>query len=398
MSKNKIVVIGGGYAGLRTVEKLAKNPQNEIILFDKNPYHFMQTDVYDLIANEEDFAQVTVDLFTFCSGFDGNVTFIKQEVNNIDFKNKKIITSVQRYNYAYLVIAVGARTRFMADVVGLRIHAHGIKALHRAMYFKQKFEMSLFNRVEESGASCTPMNIIVAGAGLSGVEIAAQMASFSREFYRKNNFICRKLNIVLINAGEHVLYGLDKELVEKTEKRLKELEIVVKNQRKVAEVTHNSVKLSGGEILQMDFMIYAGGIEPNGLVYSLALDKNEKEYIVSNNYLQVQNYNDVFAIGDCTTVYNNGKVIAPTADTAEQMAEICAKNITSLIANKPLTEHKIKSRGVLIALGRGYAVSKIFGIYFSGYFAYIMKKFVEKIYAKKLDMRSRRGCKKIFCN
>ncbi|MDQ1337116.1 MAG: hypothetical protein QG617_83, partial [Campylobacterota bacterium] len=383
---------------LRTVEKLAKNPQNEIILFDKNPYHFMQTDVYDLIANEEDFAQVTVDLFTFCSGFDNNVTFLKQEVNNIDFKNKKIITAVQRYSYDYLVVAVGARTKFMADVIGLRTYAYGIKALHRALYFKQKFEMSLFHKVDESGTSCTPMNIVVAGAGLSGVEIAAQMASFSREFYRRNNFICRKLNIVLVNAGKHVLYGLDSELVEKTDRRLRELEIIIKNERKVAEVMQNSVRLDCGEVMHMDFMIFTGGIEPNGLVYNLALEKNEKGYIASNKYLQTQSYDNVFAIGDCTTIYDGDKVVAPTADTAEQMAELCVKNINNLIANKPLSEHKIKSRGVLIALGRGYAVSKIFGFYFSGYFAYAMKKAIEKIYAKKLYIRSRRGCKKIFCD
>lgn len=398
MSKNKIVVIGGGYAGLRTVEKLAKNPQNEIVLFDKNPYHFMQTDVYDLIANEEDFAQVTVDLFTFCSGFDNNVTFLKQEVNNVDFKNKKVITTVQRYSYDYLVVAVGARTKFMADVIGLRTYAHGIKALHRALYFKQKFEMSLFHKVDESGTSCTPMNIVVAGAGLSGVEIAAQMASFSREFYRRNNFICRKLNIVLVNAGKHVLYGLESELVEKTDKRLRELEIIIKNERKVAEVMQNSVRLDCGEVMHMDFMIFTGGIEPNGLVYNLALEKNEKGYIVSNAYLQTQSYDNVFAIGDCTTIYDGDKVVAPTADTAEQMADICAKNITNLIVRKSLIEHKIKSRGVLIALGRGYAVSKIFGFYFSGYFAYVMKKAIEKIYEKRLKIRSRRGCKKIFCN
>jgi NADH dehydrogenase len=398
LSKNKIIVIGGGYGGLRTVEKLAKNPQNEIILFDKNPYHFMQTDVYDLIANEEDFAQVTVDLFTFCSGFDNNVTFLKQEVSNVDFKNKKVITAVQRYSYDYLVVAVGARTKFMADVIGLRTYAYGIKALHRALYFKQKFEMSLFHKVDESGTSCTPMNIVVAGAGLSGVEIAAQMASFSREFYCRNNFICRKLNIVLINAGKHVLYGLDSELVEKTDKRLRELEIIIKNERKVAEVMPNSVRLDCGEVMHMDFMIFTGGIEPNGLVYNLALEKNEKGYIASNKYLQTQSYDNVFAIGDCTTIYDGDKVVAPTADTAEQMAELCVKNINNLIANKPLAEHKIKSRGILIALGRRYAVSKIFGIYFSGYFAYIMKKAIEKIYAKKLYIRSRRGCKKIFCN
>ncbi|MCK9454637.1 FAD-dependent oxidoreductase [Sulfurimonas sp.] len=398
MNKNKIIVIGGGYGGLRTVEKLAKNTQNEIILFDKNPYHFMQTDVYDLIANEEDFAQVTVDLFTFCSGFDNNVTFLKQEVNNIDFVNKKVITQINRYSYDYLVIAVGSRTRYMPNIIGLREYAYGVKALHRAMYFKQKFEMSLFNRVQESGTSCSPINIVVAGGGLSGVEIAAQMASFSKEFYRKNNFICRKLNIVLVNASEHVLRGIDKVLVEKTDKRLKELEIVIKNNSKVVEVTKESVKLDCGETMPMDFMIFAGGIEPNALVYNLLLDKNEKGYIVTNNYLQTEKYYNVFAIGDCTTIYNNNEIVAPTADTAEQMAEVCVKNINNLINSKPLVAHKIKSRGILIALGSGYAASKIFGIRFSGYLAYGMKKLVERVYAKRLDNRSHKGCKKIFCD
>ena len=395
---NKIIVIGGGYAGLRTVEKLAKNPLNEIILLDKNPYHFMQTDVYDLIANEEDFAQVTVDLFTFCTGFEGNVVFYKQDVTNIDFKNKRVITEINRFSYDYLVIAVGSRTRFMSNVIGLREHAYGIKALHRAMYFKQKFEMSLFKRVDESGTSCYALNIIIAGGGLSGVEIAAQMASFSKEFYSHNNFICRKLNIVIVNSGEHILQGIDKKLVAKSDKRLKNLEVIIKNNRKVVEVTKNSVKLSSGEVMPMDFMIFAGGIEPNHLVYNLDIDKNEKGYISSNNYLQSQQYNDVFAIGDCTTIYNNNEVVAPTADTAEQMAEICALNITKLINNLSLVEHKVKSRGVLIALGRRYAVSKIYGVYFSGYLAYAMKKTVERVYAKKLDMRSHKGCKKIFCS
>lgn len=398
MKKNKIIVIGGGYAGLRAVEKLAKNPQNEILLLDKNPYHFMQTDVYDLIANEEDFAQVSLDLFTFCSGFDSNVTFLKQKVCNIDFKNRKVITAIQRYSYDYLIIAVGARTKFMKEVVGLREYAHGIKALHRAMYFKQKFEMSLFHKVDEGGVNCTPINIVVAGAGLSGVEIAAQMASFSKEFYEKNNFICRKLNIVLINSAKNVLGGFEEELYVKTDKRLRDLGVIIKNNQKVVEVTKESVKLSGGEILDMDFMIFTGGIEPNGLVQILALDKNEKGYIVSNKYLQSQNYDEVFVIGDCTTIYNGSAVVAPTADTAEQMAELCAKNINNLITGKPLIEHNIKSRGVLIALGRGYAVARVFGFYMYGYVAYVMKKMIEKVYAKKLYIRSRRGCKKIFCD
>lgn len=396
INTNKIIVVGGGYAGLRAIEKLAKNDQNEIILFDRNPYHFMQTAVYDLIANEEDFAQVTVDLFTYCSGFDTNVTFVKQEVTNMDFDNKKIITQIQRYSYDYLIIAVGARTKFMSNIIGLREYAYGVKSLRYAMYFKQKFEMSLFKKVDEQGISCSTLSIVIAGGGLSGVEIAAQMASFSKEFYERNNFICRKLNIVLVNSGENILQGMDKKLVLKSAKRLSELEIVVKNQRKVVELTKETVKLSCGEIMQVDFLIFAGGIEPSSLVGKLALDKNDKGYLICNEYLQSQNHEEVFVIGDCTTIYNNDKVVPPTADTSEQMAEICAKNINNMIKNRPLLKHKIKSRGVLIALGRGYAVSKVFGMHFSGYLAYVVKKIVEKVYAKRLSIRSHKGCKKIF--
>ncbi|WP_373035069.1 NAD(P)/FAD-dependent oxidoreductase [Sulfurimonas sp.] len=393
---NKIIVIGGGYAGLRTVERLAKNPNNEILLFDKHPYHFMQTDVYDLIANEEDFAQVTVDLFTFSMGFDDNVVFHKQKITNIDFKNKKVITSIQRHHYDYLVIAVGSRTKYISTVPGLREYSYGVKSLNRAMYFKQKFEMSLFKKVDESGTCCTPINIIIAGAGLSGVEIAAQMAYFSREFYNRNNFICRKLNIVLVNSGKTILKGMDKYLIDKSQKRLLDLEVDIRNEKKVIELNAQSVKLSDGKVLQMDFMIFAGGVEPNGVIYNLDLAKNKAGYIETNEYLQVPQYLDVFAIGDCTTIFNNGLPVPPTADVAEQMAELCAKNIDRLILEKPLLKHNIKSRGTLIALGRGYAVSKVFGIYSNGYLAYAVKKIVEKVYAKRLGYRSNRGCKKIF--
>lgn len=393
---NKIIVIGAGYAGLVAVEKLAHNKNNEITLLDKNSYHFMQTDVYDLIANEYDFAQVSVDMFTFCSGFNDNVTFKKELVTNIDFKNKKVITDKQRFSYDYLVIAVGARTKFQESVKGLREHAYGIKALHRAIYFKQKFELSLFHKVQESGSFCRPLNIVVAGGGLSGVEIAAQMASYANDFYEKNHFICRKLNIVLVNSPAHILHGMDEKLVQVSEKKLQALGIKIITNRKVTELTNTTVTLSEGEILPTDFLIYAGGIEPSALVYALNLEKNNRGYLQTNEYLQTTLHKNVFAIGDCTTIYNKGIALAPTADIAEQMGELCAHNISNLIGQKSLTPHTIKSRGTLIALGRNYAAAKIFGVYFNGFLAYFFKKMVEKVYFKKLDSISKRGCKKIF--
>lgn len=394
--KSKIIVIGGGYAGLRAIEKLAKNPQNEIVLFDKHSYHFMQTNVYDLIANEEDFAQVSLDLFTYCLGYDENVSFVKEEIVSIDFEHKKVISCTQRHSYDYLIIAVGARTKFVKSVRGLHTHAHGIKVLHRAMHFKQKFEMALFRKVQLNGTVCEPINIVVAGGGLSGVEIAAQMASYAEEFYTKNNFICRKLNIFLINSSDHILKGLDPYLVKKTDERLQKLGIEICNNTKVVEINELNVRLSSGRALPMDFLVFAGGIEPNALVRALSVEKDERGNLVTNKYLQIPEYQEVFAIGDCTLLKNGDKPIAPTADVAEQMGELCAKNITSLIQKKPLEAHNIDSRGILIALGRRYAVGKLFGFYIGGYFAYFIKNMVEIIYAKRLDWRSHQGYKKVY--
>jgi NADH dehydrogenase len=222
------------------------------------------------------------------------------------------------------------------------------------------------------------------------------MASFAEEFYKKNNFMCRRLNIILINAAEEILSGLDPWLVKKSAKRLEKLGVKTYHKTKVTAITQESVTLSSGERLPIDFMVFAGGIEPNALVHALDVAKNEKGYIVTNEYLQLPQYKEVFAIGDCTTIYENQTPIAPTADVAEQMAEHCALNIENQLKNRALKPHSIKSRGVLIALGRRYGAIKIFGFYLSGYLAFIIKKTVEKLYFKNLDARSHRGCKKIF--
>lgn len=396
MKKNKIIIIGGGYAGIRALEKLSKDKSNEIILFDERPYHYMQTEVYGFIANENDFSKITVDLSTLTAGFDAHVSFYKQKVTAIDFDAKKVITQEQSYEYDYVIVAVGSRTKFFDSIVGLKKYAHGIKALYRALYFKQKFELSLLNKIEEEGTHCNALNIIIAGAGLSGVEIAAQMASFSREFYKENNFLCKKLNIVLIDAYERILPGIDDFLAEASIERLKELEVIIKDGCKVIEVTQESVHLSTGEILPVDFMIFTGGIEPKELVYNLDVPKDKRGHIAINEYMQIEGHESAYALGDCAGLYTEGVLVAPTADVAEQMAELCAKNIINSTHNRALMKQKIASRGILIALGRRYAVGKLFGFYVNGYLGYLMKKMVERVYSKRLFFRSGRGSKKIF--
>jgi NADH dehydrogenase len=397
----RVVIIGGGYGGLRALEKIYKaNSDIEIVLFDIHPYHYMQTEVYDLIANKTDLSDITIDLFTYCSGFSDRVIFHKEKVININFDTKKLSSENRRISYDYLIIATGATTYLPPSIPGLKEYAHNVKNIHVAMKFKQQFERAILDRIEKEGDKvCTPFNIIVAGAGLSGVEIAAQMAHFSKEFYKKNNFLCRSLNIHLITSTDKVLKGLDNYLIDKSMQRLNKLGVnIIKNNRLEA-VSEECITLSNGNCIPTDFLIFTGGLEPTPLLEVLSIQKSKKGYIETRDTLQVIKYDNVFAIGDCANIYDKAKNPLPaTADIAEMSAELVATNIIALMENRDLNTHSIKSRGTLIALGGHYAVAKLGNIKASGLIAYIMKFLVVNFYSYKLKQICKKGYKKIFCS
>ena len=133
----KVVIIGGGYAGIYALRELTKNKNIKITLIDKQTFHNLQPEVYDLIANKSNFADVTIDLTTLCLGFNHNyLEFKNLKVNNIDKVNQKIYTEeLETVEYDYLIVAAGARTFFPPSIDGLNI-AHDLKKLQWAMYFK----------------------------------------------------------------------------------------------------------------------------------------------------------------------------------------------------------------------------------------------------------------------
>jgi NADH dehydrogenase len=153
----------------------------------------MQAEVYDFIANKVDMSHIMIDLPSLCKSF-GTVNFVCDEVNAIDTASSLVQTQSQRIPYDHLIIATGSRTYFPDFIKGLREHSHGVKSIPAALDFKQQFERSLLNRIEAQTRGCEvePFNIVIGGAGLSGVEIAAEMAAYANSFYQNGNFGCRE--------------------------------------------------------------------------------------------------------------------------------------------------------------------------------------------------------------
>jgi len=157
--KKRVVIVGGGYAGIRAMQHLSSTPYMQVTLIDQHPYHYLQTEAYALIAHHASLIDVTVDLTALCASYD-DVTFVKATVLGVDFDARKVMTDKRDFFYDYVILAMGSRTYFPESVPGLHQYSHGVKSLQRAFEFRQRFEQELYERMcsegDEQCASSSP--------------------------------------------------------------------------------------------------------------------------------------------------------------------------------------------------------------------------------------------------
>ena len=384
---DKVVIIGGGYAGIYALRELIKNKNIKITLIDQNTFHNLQPEVYDLIANKSNIADVTIDLTTLCKGLNHSYLEYKNlKVRKIDQDLKKVYTEEQEIvEFDYLVMAAGTRTFFPSVIPGLN-GAHDIKKLPWAIYFKQSFENQLFKKIQFEAKQCDDTHIVVVGAGLSGVEIAAEMAFNSKMFFKRGNFPCDNLKISLISSADTILPGLSPELITLSHNRLKDLGINVITNTKLEKCEDDFAYLSNGTKINHSFLIFTGGVESSKITDSLDVQKNQKGQIIVNEFMQTNKYENIFAIGDAAQIKNKNDEIMPPNVTMARISGINAgKNILNIIKKKKLVRCEPKLDGILIALGGKYAVGSIYGLFFvKGRIAYEIKKYVFDSYRKPL--------------
>ena len=394
----RVVIIGGGYSGIYALRQLVTNEDIHITLIDKHTYHNLQPEVYDFIANKANIADVTIDLTTLCIGFDHPFLEYKNlNISKIDFKAQVLYSKEKEsVSYDYLIIAAGSRTFFPKSIDGLK-NTDDIKKLHRAIYFKQSFENQIFNKIQDEAKKCDKTHITVIGAGLSGVEIAAEMAYYSQELLKRGSFVCKNIEISLISSSNTILPGFDKKLMRMAHDRLKDLDIHIITNTKMKSADKEYLYLTNGTKIIYSFIVFTGGIEPSNMATSLDVEKTEKGRLVVNEYLQVSEYENVFSVGDIAEIKNpKGEIMPQNVTVARDSGVIAAKNILALISKKPLKKCNPRLEGILIALGGKYAVCDLYGmVKFKGKLAYMVKQFAFFAYKFPLLKYIKNGYKKL---
>ena len=392
----KVVVIGGGYGGLRAIETLYKYEDITIILIDKNPYHYLQTEAYGYIAGRFDVHEVAIDLKNWCEGFKERVTFIHKEATSVDYEQKRVELDGETLEYDYLIIATGAKTHFFSFIEGLRENSYGVKNLQRAHNFRVEFEDLIYKKLRhEEAYKNGELNIAIGGAGLSGVEVAAEMAYVLETYSKTIGDTAKEIHIYLIDASDTILPGMGPYSIEKTQKRLEALGVKILTGAFINSVDASHIHFKNGEKLQYHFMVFTGGIKAMELNDTMQTQKNSINQLIASEELNVQGYKEVFAIGDCVEIKDNeGNVLPPTAQIAEKSAEYVAKTIRQRIDGVSSEPFDADVQGIFIALGGKHAVGEVFKyIKVKGYLAYLLKKAITHAYYLGLRFRINTGFK-----
>jgi len=392
-----VVIIGGGYGGIAALKTLSGKKDITITLIDQHPYHFLQTEGYALIAGTLPFDRTIVNLYSLCQSYGENVSFIHDGVSNIDLERKCVyIEKKEQISYDYLIIATGSVTRMMDSIEGLENCSHGIKSLRGAFHMKQFFEQELFARMENSKHAKEHYSIVIGGAGLTGVEIAAEMQHYFNRYYKSNTLACDKIAIHLISGSPTVLKGMHPKIIKDAMNHLERLGVILHCGSHISKVDPHKACLENGEVVDFDFMLFTGGIRATAMTKSIEVEHNKLGQIIVDPTLQVPKHPEVFAVGDAAEIMDRqGERIGDTAQAAIKSGIHAARNIDLILNGREPVDADIEILGLAIAMGGNYAILSIGSITMSGKTAHYVKKLIENMYKWPLWIRCKFGYKKV---
>ncbi len=390
--KKRIVILGGGFGGVYAamhLEKLLTQVDAvEICLVSQDNFFLFTPMLHEIAASDLEITNIVNPLRKLLR----KVEVLVGDVNQIDLRNKRVLTSrgyhkhSQQLDYDHLVIALGSITNFY-DVPGLAGLAIAMKSLRDAIQLRVR----ILRYLEEANSEGDPaerrssLTFVVAGGGFAGVETVAAVNDFVREalpFYP--NLSEDMLRLMLVHSGPAILPELGESLGQYAEKVLARRGVEVRLNTRVKSVTETKVFLADGVSIPSRTLVWTAGTVPSPIIASLPCAR-ERGRLLVNQFLQVPDWPNVWAVGDCAFVpdiRNPGKSHPATAQHAIREGKVVAHNIAAVLSGRRLLKSfSFRTIGLLASIGRRTGVARIFGFNFSGFLAWWMWR---TVYLSKL--------------
>jgi len=360
----KIVIVGGGFAGINLAQKLVKNSAYAVTLIDKNNYNYFPPLLYQVATSFLDPSSIA---YPFRKYFrDKRINFRMAELQRVDPAKNVIYLNDGEVTYDYLVFATGARTNFFG-IESIQKNAIPMKTIDDALRMRNDLLRTLEKAaVEEDPVERKKLStIVVAGGGPTLVEVAGMLAEMKKYIATKDYPELKGSDgeIYIVDGSHALLNKMSSKTQQETYDALTHLGVKVKLSTRVAGFENEQVKLSDGEVISAHSLIWAAGITAatfDGIpASSLGMGKR----MITDQYNKVQGLDNIYAIGDSSIqttdeAYPDGH--PQLAQVAIQQGVNLAKNFKAMHAGKPLTAFKYFDKGDMAIVGRHNAVVDMF--------------------------------------
>lgn len=391
----KILILGGGFGGIRCALDLDKkfNNQIQITLVDKNSYHLFLPSIYEVASAYGVNLPAGGDNFyvkirkTVCIPYgeifaDKNINFIQAEIFVVDLKTKSVRTKGgEVLFYDYLVIALGSQTADFG-ISGIKDYAYQFKNIDDALEINTKIGKLIKKMVSDE--KMDPLRILIGGAGFTGVELAAELSHCSKKMCREHNMKNIHVSITLIEAETKILPMISIKERKIISKHLTELGVILMDNSPIEKVGSSFVKLKSGQTLEGDMVIWTAGIKANEFLKSIiGLPLTDKGKIIIDNNLQVRGWKNVFAVGDNQEFIDpkTQKPVPALAYIAIAQGKIVAKNIYNILNGKNLKEYEPHYDIWIAPVGGKFALVHLWnGFGVSGFIGWVIRELVDLRY------------------
>jgi NADH dehydrogenase len=379
MSRKRLIIIGGGFAGVNVIRKL-KNSNVDIILIDKRNHHLFQPLLYQAATATLSPRDISI-AFREMFAKQKNTTVIMGEAVDVNKEEKYVVLgNGDRFSYDYLIIAIGSKHSYFGNDQWEPL-APGIKTISDAINIREHILMSFeeAERLDSISETYKYLTFVIVGGGPTGVEFAGSIAELINKTMKRNfrRIRTEEARVILIEALDRILPPFPPKLSARTKKDLEKLGVTVLNNKSVTNITADGVQI-GDTFIEAKTVIWAAGnmIPPFAKTLGIAQDRQGR--VIVGNDLSVEGHPEIFVLGDAAHFESpKGKVLPGVATVALQQGCFVGKLLRKELKKNHIPKHrsckfKYFDKGSLATIGSGKAVGVFRGFMFTGLIAWIV--------------------------
>lgn len=377
-SKLKVVIVGAGFAGIHIARGL-EDRLFDVLLIDKINHHQFQPLFYQVATSQLEPASISFPIRHIFRN-KKNIQIRLAEVIDLTPENNTLLTSIGSFKFDYLVIATGCTTNFYGNS-SISRNSFPLKSTYDAILIRNHL-LKTFEKIisAKDDAKEGLLNLVIVGAGPTGVELAGAFAEIKRNILPRDypGIDFSKLTIVLVEGSKNTLNGMSNLAKNSSRKYLGRMGVKIITETFVKNYDGVNIELSNGEFIKSKTVIWAAGITGNIISGLPDNSIGQGNRILVDRYNRVSGSDNVYALGDValmkTPKYPTGH--PQVANVAINQAKNLAKNLTRKEKGKPLVEYEYRDLGSMATIGRNKAVVDFNFISLKGYFAWFIWMFL----------------------